>query len=55
MEDSKYASKPNLLYVATELSRYKNPDRVLGALRLILESSVDDPANSQDDLSLLSG
>ena len=53
--ENKYAGRPNLLRVATELAGYKNPDKVLKAVRLVLESSVDNSTDSQKDLSLLGG
>lgn len=49
----KYTNRPNLLRVAAELASYKNPSKVLNTVRSVLESSVDDPANSNQNLSLL--
>lgn len=49
----KYTNRPNLLRVAAELASYKNPGKVLNTVRSVLESSVDDPANSNQNLSLL--
>lgn len=50
---SRYTNRPHLLRVATELANYKNPGKVLNAVRSVLESSVDNPANSDQNLSLL--
>lgn len=50
---NKYTDRPYLLLVATELARYKSPDKTIGAMRLILEGSVDNSANSNQNLSLL--
>ena len=49
---SKYTNRPNLLRVATELTRCKNPDKALDVMQLALKGGVDDLANSQKDLSL---
>ncbi len=46
---------PNLFRVAQTLSRCKHPDKVLGALHHLLESSVKDPANSGEDFGLTIG
>lgn len=46
MDKDKYAGKPNLLRVAAELSKCKNPDKVLQTLRFIFKGSVNDSANS---------
>lgn len=37
----KCADKPNLWRVACELARYEHPDRILDALRALLESDPD--------------
>lgn len=50
---SKYTNRPHLLRVATELASYKNPGKVLNTVRSVLEGSVDNPANSDQNLSLL--
>ena len=52
---NKYANRPNLLRVATELAGYKNPGKILSAAKLVLEGSIDNSANSNQDLGLLSG
>lgn len=49
---SKYANRPNLLRVATELARCKNPNKALDVMQLALKGGVDDLANSQKDFSL---
>ena len=49
---SKYVGRPNLLRVAVELTKCKNPDKALGAMRLVLKGGVDNSANSQENLSL---
>lgn len=50
---NKYTDRPYLLRVATELASYKNPGKVLNTVRSVLEGSVDNPANSDQNLSLL--
>lgn len=52
--ESKFANRPNLLRVATELAGYKNPDKILNAVKLVLEGGADDSTNAQKDISLLS-
>ena len=52
MDRTKYTDRPNLLRVATELSKCRDPDGVLEALRSVLKRSVNDPANSNQDLAL---
>lgn len=49
---SKYINRPNLLRVATELARCKNPDKALDVMELALKGGVDNLANSQKDFSL---
>lgn len=49
---SKYADRPNLLRVAAELTRCKNPDKALEAMRLALKSGVDNFADGQKNFSL---
>lgn len=49
---SKYTNRPNLLRVATELARCKNPDKALDIMQMALKGGVDNFANSQKDLSL---
>lgn len=51
--DNKYANRPNLFRVAMELARCKNPEKTLKGMELILEGSVDNSANSNQNLSLL--
>ena len=48
----KYADRPNLLRVAVELTKCRNPDKALGAMRLALKGGVDDLADSQKNLGL---
>lgn len=52
---NKYANRPNLLRVATELTGYKNPSKVLRAMKLVLEGSVEDSTDGQENISLLGG
>ena len=47
MIEGKYADRPNLLRVATEIAKRKNPDKVLEVLRSILKSGVNNLANSK--------
>lgn len=51
--ESKYTNKPNLLRVAAELAGYKNPDKVLESMKLVLESSVDNSTDSNQNFGLL--
>lgn len=53
--ENKYVNRPNLLRVAAELAGYKNPDKVLRALGLLLEGGVDDSTDGQKDIGLLGG
>ncbi len=48
----KYQDYPNVFRVAQELARCKHPDNVLGALKILLEGSVKDSANSSEDFGL---
>ena len=52
MDKAKFGDRPNLLRVAAELAKCKDPDRVLEALRLVLKRSVNDPANGEQNLTL---
>ena len=52
--ENKYAGRQNLLRVATELAGYKNPNKTLKTMKLVLESSIDDPTDGQKNISLLS-
>lgn len=52
MGESKYANRPNILRVSRELAGYKAPDKILTVLRSVMKGSVDDSANSQNDIGL---
>ena len=52
MEKREYQNRPNLLRVATELSGYINPDKVLEILHSVLKSSSDDSTDAKEHLSL---
>lgn len=47
MKLDKYTDRPNLLRVAVEISKCQNPDKVLEILKLVLESGVNNTANSK--------
>jgi len=51
--ENKYTNKPNLLRVAAELAGGKNQGKVLEAIRLVLESSVDNSADGNQNFGLL--
>jgi len=51
--ENKYTNKPNLLRVAAELAGCKNQGKVLEAIRLVLESSVDNSADGNQNFGLL--
>ena len=52
VDKTPYADRPNLLRVATELSKCKDPDRVLDVLGSVLKHSVNNPANSDQNFTL---
>lgn len=52
MSESKYRRYPNIYRVAQELARCKHPDKVLNAMRPLLEGSIENPANSSEDFGL---
>ncbi len=45
--------KPNLMRAATELAAYGSPHKIAHALLLFLESSAQNSANGDQDISLL--
>lgn len=47
--------KPNLMRVALELSTYQNPYKAANALLSLVEGSLDDSANSNQNFGLLRG
>lgn len=48
----KYANRPNLLRVATELAKCKQPDRTFEIMCMALKGGIDDFTNSQKNLGL---
>ncbi len=49
----KYISKPNLLRVATEIAKSKDPDQVLETMRSVLKRGINNFADSDQNISLL--
>lgn len=47
--------KPNLMRVALELSTYQNPYKTANALLSLVERSLDDSANPDQNFGLLRG
>lgn len=52
MGKSKYTTRPNMLRVSRELAKYKAPDKILTVLQSVLKGSVDNSANSQNNIGL---
>lgn len=55
MNRNEYVRRPNLLRVATEISKRKNPDRMLETVKLILKGSLNDFTDSEKNVGLLIG
>lgn len=55
MNENKYQRYPNIYRVAQELALCKHPDKVFDAMRSLLEGSIENPANSNEDFGLRVG
>lgn len=53
MNRNRYADRPNLLRVATEISKKKHPEKILKIVELVVKGGLNDFADSEKDLSLL--
>lgn len=55
MNSERYKNYPNLFKVVQGMARCKNPDKVMSAMLLLLESGVKDSIDGGEDFGLSVG